>query len=290
MRPLLVILLINICSSINAQKLTWPGKLLPSDTASLFVVSDALSNRDFTISPNGDEIFYTIQQRDFSISTILRLYKKNGTWGVPEVASFSGKFNDLEASFSPDGNRIYFSSNRPSSAIDSTNDFDIWYVNRTAAGWSEPVHAGFVINSPGNEFYPSVAKSGNIYFTTEFKNGKGKEDIIMCEWKNGAYFPPVSLPEAINSKGYEFNAFIDPDEQFILFTAYGRADDMGHGDIYMSRKDASGRWLPAKNLGPKVNSTALDYCPYISPDKKIFFFSSNRILNQTPFAQPQSYM
>lgn len=57
----------------------------------------------------------------------------------------------------------------------------------------------------------------------------------------------------------------------------------------MSKKDASGNWLPAKNLGPKVNSKALDYCPYISPDKKIFFFSSNRILNQTPFAKPQNY-
>jgi len=289
MRPLLVILSILIYNSINAQKLTWPGKLLPSDTPSIFAISDGLNNRDFTISPAGDEIFYSIQQRDFGISTILRLYKKNGVWSAPEVAPFSGRYNDLEAAFSPDGNRIYFVSNRPSSQTDTTDDFDIWFVNKTAGGWSEPVHAGFVINSPKNEWYPSVARNGNIYFTAELKDGKGREDIVMCEWKDGAYLPPVTLPEAVNSKDFEYNAFVDPDEQFILFCAEGRADNLGRADIYMSKKDAKGTWLPAKHLGGGVNTKFQDYCPYVTPDKKLFFFSSNRSLNQTPFAQKQDY-
>ncbi len=290
---ILMMLMISGCFAPMAQQLSYPGKQMPSGKPLLFapgIVSDGMSNRDFTISPKGDEIFYTIQQKDFTVSTIVRMHKKNGSWSALETAPFSGRYNDLEASFSPDGNRIYFSSNRPSSATDTTDDFDIWFVNRTATGWSAPVHAGFVINSPGNEFYPSVAKNGNIYFTTEFKNGKAKEDIIMCEWKDGNYLAPVSLPEAINSKGYEFNAFIDPDEQFIIFTAYGREDDMGRGDLYISRKDASGNWQPAKNMGPEVNSKYLDYCPYVTPDKKFFFFSSNRVLNKTPFAKKQDYL
>lgn len=51
-------------------------------------ISDALSNRDFTISPSGDEIFYTIQQRDFLSSTIIHLKKNKGAWGKAEVAPF----------------------------------------------------------------------------------------------------------------------------------------------------------------------------------------------------------
>jgi Tol biopolymer transport system component len=270
----------------------YPGRQIPTVKPALFaegMISDGMSNRDFTISPQGNEIFYTIQQKDFMVSAIVRLYKKNGSWGKPEVASFSGRYNDLEASFSPDGNRIYFSSNRPSSAADTVNDFDIWFVNKTTAGWSEPVHAGFIINSNANEFYPSAARNGNVYFTSEFKEGKGKEDIVMCEWKNGNYLAPVSLPEAINSKGYEFNAYVDPDEQFVVFTAYGRADDMGKGDLYISKKDSKGNWLPARNLGPEINSKYLDYCPFVSPDKKYFFFSTNRPLYKTPFEQKKDY-
>lgn len=288
----LIFLMLVVCFACVAQKLSYPGKTPPAENPLLFaegLVSDGMNNRDFTISPNGDEIFYSIQQRDFSISTIVRLYKKNNSWSAPEVAPFSGKFKDLEASFSPDGNRIYFCSNRPATATDTTDDFDIWFVNKTSTGWSEPVHAGFVINSPQNEFYPSVAKSGNLYFTAELKTGRGKEDIVMCEWKNGSYLAPVSLPEAINSKGFEFNAFIDPDEQFLLFTADARAEGLGRGDIYMSKKDANGNWLPARHLAPPINSKYQDYCPYVTPDKKFFFFSSNRSINKPPFGQIQNY-
>jgi len=264
----------------------------PADKPALFaegLVSDGMNNRDFTMSPDGQETFYTIQQKDFMISTIVRMYKKNGRWSAPEVASFSGRYNDLEASFSPDGQRIWFSSNRPAGANDTIVDFDIWYVNKTSTGWGEPVHAGFEVNSNANEFYPSVARNGNLYFTTEFKAGKGKEDIVMCAWQDGKFAAPVSLPEAINSKGFEFNAFVDPDEQFIVFTAYARPDDMGRGDLYISKKDAAGNWMPAKNMGPGINSKHLDYCPYISPDKKIFFFSTNRPVNKTPFDQNKNY-
>ncbi|MGB8195054.1 MAG: hypothetical protein WCF67_24175 [Chitinophagaceae bacterium] len=292
LRLLLAVIAICICAGVDAQSLTFPGKNAASDKPSLFaegIVSDGMNNRDFTISPQGDEIFYSIQQKDFGVSTIIRLHKKNNNWSSPEVASFSGKYKDLEAVFSPDGKRIYFASNRPVDANDSIDDFDIWFVNRTASGWSEPVHAGFVVNGPGNEFYPSVAKNGNLYFTGELKESKGREDIFVCTWQNGNYSSPVSLPEAINSKNFEYNAFVDPDEQFILFTSSGRADDMGRGDLYISKKDASGTWQAAQHLPEGINTKFHDYCPYVSPDKKLFFFSSNRSFNKAPFDQKKNY-
>jgi len=270
------IALLNVSS---AQK-NYPGAKFPSDTPSLFarnILSDGLSNRDFTISPDGDEIFFTVQQPKFLLSAILTLKKKNGKWGKPVVASFSGVYRDLEAAFSADGKTIFFSSDRPVNEKDSVNDFDIWQVTKDNNGnWSNPQHLGFTVNSEKNEFYPSVSKNGNLYFTVEAGYGKGKEDIVMCRWNNGSYEKPVSLPDAINSANYEFNAFIDPGENFILFTSYGRNDDMGGGDLYMSKKDSNGNWLPAKHLPPGINSTALDYCPFLSWDKKYFFFTSNR--------------
>jgi len=107
----------------------------------------------------------------------------------------------------------------------------------------------------------------------------------MCELKNGHYLSPISLSEAINSKGYEFNAFVDPDEQFILFSAYGRNDDMGQGDLYLSvKKDGHGnKQVNLKN----INSTALDYCPFVTWDKKYLFYLVEASY-KSPFSKKQT--
>jgi hypothetical protein len=261
-------------------QVSYPGNDLPADTPKLFakgILSDGLSNRDFAISPAGDEMFFTIQQPRFALSTILHLVKKDGQWSKPEVAPFSGRWRDLEAAFSPDGQYIYFSSDRPVTGT-AKKDFDIWRIKRLPDGqWGEPENLGPNVNSSKDEFYPSVAKSGNLYFTTEPENGRGSEDIVICKPTASGYGKPELLSEDIDTKYDEFNGFVDPDEQFILFTSYGRTDDMGRGDIYISHRDKNGVWLPVKHLPAFINSTALDYCPYVTADKKYLIFTSNRL-------------
>lgn len=273
MKLILFLLFLFVVRSMHAQtaRIEWPKTAEPLIFASGFI-SDGLDNRDFTISPDGNELYFTIQHRIQSV--IMRSVKKGQTWSEPEVAFFSGRFNDLEASFSPDGGRIYFSSNRPLSDTGTlTKDFDIWCVEKKEDKWTGPFNLGTVVNTSKDEFYPSVAKSGNLYFTCD--NGKTREDLFVSTYQSGQYFAPVALPETVNSEGFDFNAFIDPDESFIIFTSYKRKDDKGGGDLYISKK-AGGNWLPAKHLGG-INSTAIDYCPYVSPDKRYFFFTSKRM-------------
>lgn len=265
-------------------------QVLPGDIPNIFapgMISNGFANRDFTISPSGDEIFFTVQQSNL-VSVVMNSKKRNGRWSEPAVAFFSGVYNDLEASFTIDGKRLFFSSNRPLTPCDSTNDYNIWYVENKDERWSEPIPVDSVINSEKDEFYPSVTKNGNLYFTTQLETGKGKEDIVVCEFKDGHYVQPASLPEAINSKGYEFNAFVDPDEQYILFSAFGRGDDMGRGDLYLSIKK-DGQWQRATNL-TKINSTDLDYCPFVTWDKKYLFFTSSRATYKSPFSKRQSML
>ena len=274
-------------------QISYPDKSTPSNLPQLFgkgVLSDGLSNRDFTISPTNDEIFFTLQQPRFLSSTILRMQKNNGRWGKPQVAPFSGKYRDLEAFFTPDGKSIYFSSDRPVSGIKAKKDFDIWKTSRLPNGkWGAPVHLDTTVNTDKDEFYPSVAKSGNLYFTVEAAYGKGKEDIVMCSPVKSGYSKPVSLSEAINSPNYEFNPFVDPDEQFIMFTSFGRKDDLGGGDLYISHKDKNGNWLPAKHLPAPINSAGIDYCPYVTRDKKYLIFTSNRANSGFSDGKTKSY-
>jgi hypothetical protein len=261
---------------------------LPGEVPKIFapgLISNGFANRDFTISPEGDEIFFTVQQLNL-VSVVMTSTKRNGKWSDPAVASFSGVYNDLEASLTIDGRRLFFSSNRSINPGDSTNDYNIWYTEKKNGLWSDPIPMDSTVNSNKDEFYPSIAKNGDLYFTTQIETGKGKEDIVMCEFKDGDYLPPVSLPEAINSKGYEFNAFVDPDEHYILFSASGRSDDLGHGDIYLSVKKDN-QWQPAVNL-TTVNSSSLDYCPFVTWDKKYLFFTSSRASYKSPFTKKQS--
>lgn len=251
-------------------------------------ISSSINERDFALSPSGTELYYTISTPQSTFQTIVFSQKdKAGNWSMPEVVSFAGNYSDLEPAFSADGKKLYFASNRPIEG-NKPKDFDIWVTERFGNSWTEPKNLGAPVNTESDEFYPSIAKSGNLYFTAQYNEGVGREDIFMAQWKNGKYEKPMALDTAINSIGFEFNAFVDPDEKFILFTGYGRKDDTGRGDLYLSLKDAQGKWLPSRNV-KFLNSTKLDYCPYVSPDKKILFFTSERSVLPVSFESRTTY-
>jgi tricorn protease-like protein len=263
---------------------------LPENKIVMFapnIISDEFGNRDMAISPKGDEIFYTMQYNYGMLSTILYSKKVNGKWSPPEVADFCGKHKDLEPAFSFDGTKLYFSSNRPLSDTGSEKDYDIWFVTKINGKWVNPINMKSPVNTDKDEYYASVTKSTNIYFTRAVEGRE--EDIMVCKFSDGKYNEAESLPDSINSTGDEFNAFVDPDETYIIFSGYKRKDGYGSGDLYISKKNEKSEWQQAKNLGTAINSTGLDYCPYITPDKKYFFFTSNRHNIKTPFKETKTF-
>jgi hypothetical protein len=274
MKLLFVLLTLPLFS---AAQVTLDLSAVP-DTPALFangIINTGLNERDMAISPDGKELFYTVLIQPSSFLAIISMKKDAaGKWSKPEVASFSGRYSDLEPAFSADGNKLFFVSNRPVSG-DQHKDYDIWYMEKVNGQWGPPKNAGPAVNTAGNEYYPSVAQNGNLYFTAEYKKGVGREDIYVAKWENGQYTASVALDTAVNSTMWEFNAFVSPDEQFIVFSSNGRKDEKGRGDLYISRKDAQGQWLPAKNVAI-LNSDKIDYCPFVSFDKKILFFTSER--------------
>ncbi|HWB25967.1 MAG TPA: hypothetical protein VG738_10830 [Chitinophagaceae bacterium] len=283
MRKKSFLMALGICflflgNQTHAQQM--PGKLAAPVVFEPGKISDAFPNRDMAISPDGRELFYTIQFTKGYFSVIMHCIKKNGEWSEPEMAAFSGRYSDLEPSFSPDGTKLYFSSDRPLTDTGAEKDFDIWFVTKVNGVWQNPQNMGAPVNTTTDEFYASVAKSGNIYFTraTEGRN----DDIKMCRFVNGSYDDAVSLSDSVNSAGYEFNAYVDPDEQFILYTAYNRPGGLGSGDLYISRKTAEGGWGRGVNL-VNLNSPYMDYCPFVTADKKYLYFTSDRPALETPF-------
>ena len=282
MKPLLLSVFVCIIQQLSAQE------FIASDSPRIFapgIISDGFANRDMAISPDGNDLFYTIQWYFGLYSVILHAQKIDNQWTKPDTAWFSGRYNDMEPAFSPDGNRLFFSSNRPLKMADSVKDYDIWYLQKKGNRWENPVNLGAAVNSDKDEFYPSLTKSGNLYFTRN--NDDRGDDIFISVLKGGTFSQAQTLSDAVNSKQDDFNAFIDPDEKFIIFSSYKRKDDLGRGDLYFAlRKDSI--WQPAVHFENGINSPALDYSPFVSPDHKYFFFTSKRQSIKFPFPKAKS--
>lgn len=242
------------------------------------IFSQFTNVRDITMMTKENEAYFTLLSPLGELSLIMRIQKENGTWNEPKIADFSGQYTDLEPFLSPDGLKLYFASNRPVHK-DSTNvkDFDIWYVERDKLNsqWSQPINIGAPVNSTYDEFYPAITMSNNIYFTAIKEGMDGQDDIFISEWKNNGYEEPKALGTGVNTKGAEFNAFVTPDESYILFSGWRRTDGVGSGDLYISKYN-NGEWQTATNLGADINSKSIDYCPFVNMETGILYFTSRK--------------
>lgn len=239
-----------------------------------------LNVRDFVISGDGNEAYFTVQSPNQDISQIVCIKKdRDNGWSEPELLPFCNEYMYMEPFLSADGNRLFFASDRPlNDSIQKKKDFDIWYVERRNLNenWSNPINAGEPVNSTSDEFYPTLSINNNLYLTKQADEGMGKDDIYLCKWDGTRHTAPLLLDENINSKGYEFNAFISKNENFIIFTKYNEPGGLGSGDLYISKKNAEGEWTKAVNLGVPVNTPYMEYCPYYDEKNSTLYFTSRR--------------
>lgn len=244
------------------------------------IVSDGLINRDIAMMPDGKEIYFCSAAGNYNYTAIYFTKLKNGRWTKPEVLSFASDpgYMNLEPFISPDGKKLYFLSNKPSIKNGvASEDQDIWVAERKGEGWGEPVNLGPPINTDSGEFFPSVTNEGTIYFSREEKQTRANF-IYRSRLVNGKYTEPEKLGPEINSGKSQYNAFIAPDESYIIVPVFGRADSRGGTDYYIVYRSKEDKWSKPINLGDKINTVfSQEWSPYVSPDGKYFFFMSIRL-------------
>jgi Tol biopolymer transport system component len=238
------------------------------------VISTSDDEMNAAFAPDGKTVYFTKNHAGQRLGVIHESHFVNGRWTPPQVVPFSGQYTDYDPVVSADGTRLFFDSNRPLAGT-GRKDFDLWVVEKTAAGWGEPRNLGEAINTKQDEFYASVAADGTLYFSATRPDTKGRLDIYRARWKDGAYAVPENLGDGVNSAAVEVDPYVAPDQSFVVFSATGRPDDMGAGDLYISEQ-VNGVFQPARHLGAGINSTAREYCPIGSPDGRYFFFTSFR--------------
>ena len=249
-----------------------------------------ISTGDYDLSgcfaPDGKTLYFAKTVPVNRLGLILFSTWKNGKWSTPEVAPFSGMYTDYDPFIVKDGSKLYFISNRP---LNNTpkRDYNIFVVDKTPGGWSEPRDIGPPINTPNDEFFPWVTDDGTMYFSALRDGGKGSYDIYRSKLVDGKYTEPENLGDAINSKFGEIDVTVAADQSFMVFACAGRPDGVGDSDLYISF-NRGGVWTQAKNLGSPINSKGREFCPGISPNGKYLFFTSSRGFWDEPLKAPIS--
>lgn len=252
-----------------SQELTIKGAFFgvaPTDQPQLLapeLLASPVVEYNGTFSPNGLEFYYTTDTPSNAYITFTQI-QSDSTWSAPKIASFSGEFSDYDPLFSPDGNRIYFSSSRPEGDNENSK---VWYVERKDSSWSEPVRV-ILTGEEENEYYSSLTNDGSIYF-----NIWSKGDIYKAV-KNDSIYQVEALPEIINSGRDKGDPFIAPNEEYLIYRGYD--DTLGRGDLYISF-NIDGAWTKPENLGKPINSSSHEMCPWVSHDGKLFVFASGRV-------------
>ncbi len=271
-----------------------PSYAMSNDSTAVLFGEGFISTRDDEFggifTNDGNTCFFSKSVLHFYVETICESHFINGRWSTPKIAPFSGKYRNFDPNISPDGNTILFTSDRPVHGEKKT-DYDIWMVNRTSKGWSEPIRLDSPVNTSYDEHFASMSANGTIYFSSNrpgATGGEGDADIYRCRLVNGKYSTVEHMNDSINSPSYVLDCTIAPDESFLLMGYYGRTDGYGSYDIFIS-KQTNGKWSAAHNIGPKVNTAFRDYSPRISPDGQYLFFTSEKDWSVKKHEVPYTY-
>jgi Tol biopolymer transport system component len=241
-----------------------------------------------TLAPDGKTLYFDKTVPAHYLYVLCESNLVNGKWSKPEVLPFSGLYRDSDPVLSPDGETMFFASDRPvmPKAADERR-FQIWQVKKMNRGWSEPTLVPGAINTEGSQVFASVTNDGTMYFTSSRKTGN--YDIFRSRLIDGKYQEPEDLGANINGAGIaSLEAWIAPDESYLLIGSFGREGGYGNSDLFVSFNE-NGTWRKPINLGTIVNTSAREYSPRVSADGEWLYFASEKGMPYDRMEQPLTY-
>ncbi|MGH7646656.1 MAG: hypothetical protein ACREND_00950 [Gemmatimonadaceae bacterium] len=248
------------------------------------VISGPANDMSPAFTPDGRTVFFT--RSNSSQSTIVVSHFSNGKWSAPTIASFSGKWRDLEPTMAPDGSYLIFVSNRPAVAGGTALDAfyngaaqpgaggNLWRVDRTAGGWGEPRRLPNIVNGNSSIYSPSVAADGSLYFMQP-AGALTKFHLYRAQFSHGAFEAPVAMFVAGDSVG-DFDPAVAPDESFIVFSSTRIA---AKGTSLFITVRHNGAWGAPTYLGDSISVPHTGSVEArLGPDHRTLYFSSIRVV------------
>lgn len=186
-------------------------------------------------------------------------------------------FADYVPTISADESVLIFTSRRAngtSNELTTTGEYyeDIYISYKINDAWSVPVSIGSNINTKGHEACIGLSADGQQLYIYKDDNLDG--NIYVCNLNGDTWSAPKKLGLNINTKAWEPSASLSADGNTLYFVS-NRKGGFGGRDIYKSQKLPDGSWGLPQNLGSLINSPYDEDAPFIHPDGKTLYFSSN---------------
>ncbi len=122
----------------------------------------------------------------------------------------------------------------------------------------------------------NISQDGDwLLFAGNF-NGKGFGDFDLYISYNTptGWSEPLNLGANINTEFWESSPSLSPDKNALYFSS-NRPGGYGGKDLYVSHRMANGKWSPAENMGPGINTAGDELAPFIHADNQTLYYTSN---------------
>lgn len=131
------------------------------------------------------------------------------------------------------------------------------------------------INQEPSKGAINLSQDGDwLLFAGNFNQGFGNFDLYISYNTPEGWSEPVNLGPNINTEFWESAPSISPDKSALYFSS-NRPGGYGGKDLYVSYRLPNGRWAPAVNMGPTVNTRADEQAPFIHADNASLYFTSD---------------
>ena len=185
-------------------------------------------------TPDGKVMYFTRCVADPQYPRYACIYKSNrsdASWSKPEQVMISRDTISLYAhpAVSPDGNWLYFTSNMAGGC----GGLDLWrfYIGTSRAMEGIVENLGPMINTEGDEQFPTFGPKGELYFSSDGYPGMGGLDIFCATQSCDTVWNIVNVGAPINSNGDDFGMTFAPGLYRGYFSS-NRGDARGWDHIY----------------------------------------------------------
>ncbi len=156
------------------------------------------------------------------------------------------------------------------------DDEDIVISTKDGSGrWTTPVSISDRINSTLREGASTISADGHyLIFTLCGSKTYGRCDLFESKKTGDSWSAPLNLGPLVNSVAWDSQPTLSADGQELYFVS-DRKGGMGGSDIWYSRKDSTGRWIKAQNVGNVLNTKYDEISPFIHVNNRNLYFASN---------------